>query len=141
MLPTSPTQPQAKAMHPVILRGECNDSTVAEEAGLAFNTALSFLSHKREPTVRLESGDRHRDDLQHQLLPKGRCIGKAEQISDGAPNLPFLLEHKFTAAAGAASFNNLQKYNQIIIFVMVRVLHLSRIIQTEALDGSRMLTT
>ena len=86
--------------------------------------------------MRLEAGEWHGDDSRHQLLPKGRCIGKAQQISDGVPNLPFLLEHKFTATAGVASFNNLQWYNQIIIFVMVRVLLLSRIIPTEALDGN-----
>lgn len=54
--------------------------------------------------------------------------------------MPFRLKHKFIAPAGAASFSNLQWYNQII-FVMVRVLLLPRIIQTDALDGSCMLTS
>lgn len=103
--------------------------------------ALSFLGHRGEPRMRLEAEEGHRDDTLHQCLPKGRQTGKAEWISDGVPNSPFLLEHKFTAPAGAASFNNLQWYNQIIIFVMVRVLLLSRIIPTEALDSPCILTT
>lgn len=70
---------------------------------MAFTMAFSFLSHKRALTTRLEAGERHRDDSLHQLLPKGRCIGKVQQILDGVPNLSFLLEHKFTATAGAAS--------------------------------------
>lgn len=132
MLPTSPsTSPSL---------GVSTMSAVAKAAGLAFNVSLFLLGCTPELTMRLVAGEGHRDESLHQLQLKGRCTGRAEQMSDEAPNLPFLLEHKFTDTAGAAAFNNLQWYNQIITFVMVRVLLLSRIIQTEALASSCMLT-
>lgn len=88
---------------------------MAKAAGLAFNVSLFLLRRKPELTMRMVAGEGHRDESLHQLLPKSRCTGSAEQMSDEAPNLSFLVEHKFTATAGAATFNNLQWYIKLLL--------------------------